>query len=99
MSSGVVSKPNASASGSADFVPPAVALPPSPVVVVLGGGGVYEEMVSKPRACARESAADTVVVVGAACPVSESVVLTGFAVDDDLAATGFTFFLLELEAV
>ena len=89
MSSGVVSKPNASANGS-------VALPPSPVVlsfsVVLGGG-------AKPRACARESAADTVVVVGAVCPVSESVVFTCFAVDDDLAATDVGFFLLELEVV
>lgn len=61
MSSGVVSKPNASARGSVVFV---VAASPSVVVfsVVLGGDGVWEGMVSKPRACARESAADMVAV-------------------------------------
>ena len=75
MSSGVVSKPKASASGSvvvddvtAAVVPPVVVSWPFPAV---GGGG----MGSKPRAFARESAADSAGAAEVVCPISELMVL------------------------
>ena len=98
MSSGVVSKPKASASGS--FVALVVVVVDDGGIVVVvsggpfgavmlsvvseaagGGGGEGGGMVSKPRACARESAAEMAGVGSVFWPVSEPLILTIFSGD------------------
>ena len=99
MSSGVVSKPKASASGSFVALVVVVVDGGGTIVVVSGGpfgavllsvvseaggggGGEGGGMVSKPRACARESAAEMAGVGSVFWPVSEPLILTVFSEDE-----------------